>query len=188
MKFIDKKTIKLDKVPTLLDEFVVDFINILKKHANYVIVSGYVSILFGRSRATEDIDILVKRMTKKKFSDFYSDLQKNGYWCVNIQEEDEIFKMLLDGFAARFAKKSSIIPNVELKFAKNLIEKEAIKTSLNVVMPIGRIKISNIELQIAYKEKVLKSDKDLEDARHLLTVFKDNINNRLLEKYSEMLE
>jgi hypothetical protein len=55
-------------------------------------------------------------------------------------------------------------------------------------MSSGRIKISNIELQIAYKEKVLKSDKDLEDAKHLEMVFKDRMNNKLLEKYRKMLE
>ena len=188
MKYIDKKTIKLDKIPTLLDEFVTDFVKILQKHATYVIVSGYVSILFGRSRATEDVDIVVEKMSKDQFYELYSDLQKNGYWCVNIENNDEVLRMLLDGFAVRFAKKPNIIPNVEFKFVKNSLETKAIKTSLDVIMSSGKIKISNIELQIAYKEKVLKSDKDLEDARHLETVFKDRINNNLLEKYRKMLE
>jgi hypothetical protein len=188
MEFIDKKTIKLDKIPTLLDEFVIDFTKILQKHAKYVIVSGYVSILFGRSRATEDIDIIVEKMSKNRFYDFYSDLQKNGYWCVNIENKDEILRMLLDNLAVRFAKKPNIIPNVEFKFVKNSLEENVIKTSLDVIMSSGRIKISNIELQIAYKEKVLKSDKDLEDAKHLEMVFKDRMNNKLLEKYRKMLE
>lgn len=188
MEFINKKTIKLDKIPTLLDEFVVDFIKILQKHAKYVIVSGYVSILFGRSRATEDIDIIVEKMSKDRFHDFYSDLQKKGYWCVNIENEDEILKMIQDGFAVRFAKKPDVIPNIEFKFMKNTVEENAIETSLDVVMTTGKIKISNIELQIAYKEKVLKSDKDLEDAKHLETLFKDRIDNKLLEKYRKMLE
>lgn len=188
MEFINKKTIKLDKIPTLLDKFVVDFTRILQKHAKYVIVSGYVSILFGRSRATEDIDILVEKMSKNKFYDFHSDLQKNSYWCVNIENKDKILRMLLDGLAVRFAKKQNIIPNIEFKFVKNNLEKNAIKTSLDVIILTGRIKISNLELQIAYKEKVLKSDKDLEDAKHLEMVFKDKINKELLEKYRGMLE
>ena len=188
MEFIDKKTIKLDKIPTLLDEFVASFTKILQKHAKYVIVSDYVSILFGRSRATEDIDILVKKMSKSKFYDFYSDLQKNGYWCINVESKDEILKMARDGFAVRFAKKRNVIPNIEFKFVKNSLEKNAIKTSLDVIMPTGKIKISNIELQIAYKEKILKSDKDLEDAKHLEMVLKEKINNKLLEKYRKILE
>jgi hypothetical protein len=44
---IDKKEIILDKELNNLDKFVIDFVSLLD---NYVIVSGYVSILFGRSR------------------------------------------------------------------------------------------------------------------------------------------
>ncbi|MBU5688714.1 MAG: hypothetical protein KQA41_00585 [Candidatus Aenigmarchaeota archaeon] len=44
-----------------LDKFVIKFVKILEKYTRYVIVSGYVSILFGRSRATEDIDIIVEK-------------------------------------------------------------------------------------------------------------------------------
>ena len=55
---IDAENIYLkNKVVSKLDLFVIDFINILKKYMDYVIVSGYVSILFGRSRGTEDIDL-----------------------------------------------------------------------------------------------------------------------------------
>jgi hypothetical protein len=188
MEFIDKKNIKLDKMSTLLDKFVVDFTKILQKYANYVIVSGYVSILFGRSRATEDIDLIVEKMSKNVFYDFYSDLQKNGYWCINIENKNEALRMLMDGLAVRFAKKQNIIPNIELKFVKDPLGKKSIRNSLNVILPDGKIKISSIELQIAYKEKILKSDKDLEDAKHLETVFKDKINNKLLEKYRKMFE
>ncbi len=35
---------------TILDKFVEDFINILEKYAKYVIVSGFVAIVHGRSR------------------------------------------------------------------------------------------------------------------------------------------
>jgi hypothetical protein len=36
------------------------FVKNLEKYFEYVVVSGYVSIVFGRARATEDIDILMK--------------------------------------------------------------------------------------------------------------------------------
>lgn len=188
MEFIDKKTIKLDKIPTLLDKFVVDFIKILEKHAGYVIVSGYVSILFGRSRATEDIDVLIERMNKKEFNSLYLRLKESGYWCIEAEDIDEIMEALTDGFAVRFAKRPDVIPNIELKFIKNSVEKDAIKTAIEVVLKTGKIRISSIELQIAYKEKVLKSEKDMEDARHLEGVFKNNIDNKLLGEYREMLE
>jgi hypothetical protein len=188
MEFIDKKTIKMDKIPTLLDEFVVGFTKILQKHASYVIVSGYVSILFGRSRATEDIDVLIEKMNKEEFNILYSRLKEEGYWCIEAEDIDKIMESLLDGLAVRFAKKPDVIPNIEFKFAKNKVEKKAIETAIDVIMKNGRIRISSIELQIAYKEKVLKTEKDMEDARHLERVFKDNIDNKLLGEYREMLK
>jgi len=55
--------------------------------------------------------------------------------------------------------------------------------NLTAKLPIGSIKISRIEQQIAYKELILGSQKDMEDARHLEIVLKDEINKELLERY-----
>jgi len=49
----EKGEIKINKELNNLDKFVLDFISLLEE---YVIVSGYVSILLRRSRATEDVD------------------------------------------------------------------------------------------------------------------------------------
>ena len=56
------KEIRINKVLNELDKFVIEFVNILEKHVGYVIVSGYVSILLGRARASEDVDLLVPEM------------------------------------------------------------------------------------------------------------------------------
>ena len=82
MEFIDKNKIKTAKVINELDKFVFKFIKILEKHAKYVIVSGYVSIFFGRSRATEDVDIIAERLNKESFIKLYEDLKKDNFWCV----------------------------------------------------------------------------------------------------------
>jgi len=55
MEWINGKKIKLDKPINELDKFVLHFIKILEKHVDYVIISGYVAIPLGRSRATEDV-------------------------------------------------------------------------------------------------------------------------------------
>jgi hypothetical protein len=44
---------------SLLDSFVLSFTeHLASNNIKYVIVSGYVAILFGRSRISEDVDIL----------------------------------------------------------------------------------------------------------------------------------
>ncbi len=57
MEIIDEKNIKLDRELNELDLFVLDFVKILEKQVKYVLISGYVALLFGRSRTTEDVDL-----------------------------------------------------------------------------------------------------------------------------------
>ncbi|MBA3063896.1 hypothetical protein FP803_00480, partial [Candidatus Woesearchaeota archaeon] len=77
---IEKDTIIIQRDLTELDLFVKKFLNILKKHADYLIISGFVSIATGRTRGTEDVDILVPVMHKEKFSKLFNDLSQNDFW------------------------------------------------------------------------------------------------------------
>jgi len=47
---------------TILDQFVIDFASIVEKYAKYIVVSGFVALAHGRSRATEDIDMIIERL------------------------------------------------------------------------------------------------------------------------------
>ena len=184
----EKKEIILNKKLTELDKFVLDFINILKNHADYVIISGYISIILGRARATEDIDLFIKKIDKNKFLKLYEDLIENGYWCLNSDNPEEIYDYLIDNLAVRFAKKDETIPNFEVKFPKTKIDEETFKDCVIVKMPEGSIKISSLEIQIAFKKYYLKSDKDLEDAKHIEHIFKDKIDMEKVYKYKSILE
>ncbi|MEK6951444.1 MAG: hypothetical protein AABX29_00345, partial [Nanoarchaeota archaeon] len=106
-----KKEIKVNKTLSNLDKFVLNFIKILKKHVDYVIISGYVSILLGRTRTTEDIDIFIEKISFEEFSKLYEEIKKNNFWCLNAEEAEEIFSYLKDNLAVRFAKKDKTIPN-----------------------------------------------------------------------------
>ncbi len=188
MEFINEKTIKLDKVVNEIDRFVLKFVKILKKHVDYVIVSGYVAILFGRARATEDIDVFIEELTKEKLIAFYEDLKNKGYWCLNTEDINEMHSYLADGLAIRFALNGETIPNFEIKLAKRRLDREALDDTLTVITELGKIKVSSIEKQIAFKRYYLKSDKDLEDASHLEKLFKGHINTDKIGQYKEMIE
>jgi len=187
MKFRDKKIIEIDRELSDLDKFALDFIKILRKHSDYVIVSGYVSILLGRSRASEDIDVIIPKIDFTKFQSMYRDFVKNGFICLNTTDDKSIFSYLEEGVAVRFAKKDKIIPNIEFKCVKNNFEKTAIDESITVKLPGEEFKISPLELQIAFKQEVLKSPKDLEDARHLEKIAESYLDNKKIKKYREML-
>ena len=187
MKFTDKKTIEIDRELSDLDKFTIDFIRILEKHVNYVLVSGYVSILLGRARASEDIDVIIKKINFSTFQSLYQDLKKQNYYCLNAEKDSTIYDYLLDNLAVRFAKKDTTIPNVELKWAKHKFDKSALENTIDVKLSKGKLKITHLELQIAFKEEVLKSPKDLEDARHIRKVAENYIDNKLINKYRESL-
>jgi len=187
MKFLDKKTIKIDRELNELDKFVLKFTKILEKHTDYVIVSGYVSILLGRTRGTEDVDIFIKKLDKKKFIILYNNLRKDGYWCLNDEDSNEIYEYLKDGLAVRFALKNETIPNFEIKFAKKRLAIGSFEDRINVITKGGKIKISSLERQIAFKRYYLKSDKDLEDAKHIEEVFKNNIDHKKINIYKNLI-
>lgn len=187
MKFTDKKTIQIDRELSDLDKFTLDFVKILKKHTKYVIVSGYVAILLGRARASEDVDIIILRIGSSTFKPLYNDLKKNNFYCLNAEEEKTVYSYLEDNLAVRFAKIDSMIPNIEMKCTKNEFDKIALEKTIDVIIKNETLHISHLELQIAFKEEVLKSPKDMEDAEHIKDVAKEYLDNKLIQEYKEML-
>jgi len=187
MKFVDKDTIETDRELSILDRFALDFITVLQMHTSYVIVSGYVSILLGRARASEDIDVIIPQIDFPSLKKLIQNLKEKGFYCVEEKKDRDIFTCLTDGSAVRFAKKDTIIPNIEMKMSTNPIFELALKNAITVKLPQGALHISNLELQIAYKEIKLQSPKDREDARHLKKVAEGYLDTKLLQHYKEML-
>jgi hypothetical protein len=182
MKYLpDKREIILNRELNKLDRFVIDFCSLLEKYTKYVIVSGYVSIVLGRSRATEDVDLLVPRMEFSNFVAMFNNFLNKGYDCINTTNPKEAFEML-DETAIRFFKQGNPLPNIEFKFIKNDLDEYSFENRLKLVLNEGTIFISPLELQIAYKLYLSseKADKDIEDARHLYKIFQDKINKEAL--------
>ena len=169
----DKKELKLDRSLSELDKFVIEFCNLLEER--YVIVSGYVSILLGRSRATEDVDLLVPDLNLEEFRRIWQRIELEGFECLNTSSPEEAFQMWKE-HAVRFAKIGKPIPNMEFKKIKKPEDAYSFKNSINVFMKEGKLKISPLEMQIVYKLD-LGSEKDLEDAKHLYALFKEKLNN-----------
>jgi len=188
MKFKDNEII-IEKYLNNLDKFVLDFLKILEKHSDYVIVSGYVSILFGRTRTTEDIDILVPELLIERFKELYKDI-KAKFTCINSSNINELFDLLNTKHPIRFIKKGNkdFAPNIEFKFIKNEISHETFKNRIKVKMGKNIMFISPIELQILYKEEILKDRKDLEDALHLREVFKNKLKKEKLKYYKSIID
>jgi len=87
---IENGTIVIQRKLTQLDEFVQKFVRILEKHSDYLIVSGYVSISTGRTRGTEDVDIIFPVAARENFRNLFEALTENGFWCYQRQLADGI--------------------------------------------------------------------------------------------------
>ena len=192
IKFIDKRNIRLDKELNNLDRFVIDFTNLLERHKiSYVIVSGYVPILFGRTRATEDVDVFIERINESKIENFLKTVE-GKYQALNTSS-DKAFQMLKEDIAIRISRRNEILPNFEIKFAKTKFGEHALKNRLKIVIGDEHVFISPIELQIAFKIYLGKGDvsgrnKDAEDAYHIYKLLREKLDKDELKKFIKELE
>jgi hypothetical protein len=189
MEYIkEKKEIMLERELSKLDKLVLNFIRILKKYVDYVIISGYISILLGRSRATEDVDLFIKKINYLQFYELNKELEKNNFECLNSGNPEEIFSYLNTGLAVRYSRKRKPIPNFEIKFPKKNIDEETFKDFIKVFIKEENLKISSLERHIAFKKYFLKSDKDMEDALHIEELFEKQLDYEKINKLKSILE
>ena len=187
---IENKTIILNKELTQLDVFVKDFLDILKKYLDYLVVSGFVSISTGRTRGTEDIDIITPLMEKNKFKEFFLDLQRNNFWCYQGDNYEDVYEYIKELNNIRFARINEMFPNIEfIPFDKsNKIKDFEFSHPQKIKIKDFEFKIPPIEFEILYKEIILGSDKDIADALHLRTFFSDLIKEERFKEYKNIIK
>ena len=187
---VKEGAILLRRDMTALDIFVKKFLDILKRHSDYLVVSGYVSICSGRARGTEDVDILFPVVGKEQFRILFEDLTKNGFWCYQGDDHVGVHRYIKDMASVRFALKKEMFPNIELIPIDESRKAQHFEFSRPQKIRINdfEFKVPEIEFEIAYKETVLGSEKDMEDAMHLRAFFSAIINAGKLREYKRMLE
>ncbi len=152
-----------------------------------MIVSGYIAILFGRSRTSEDVDIIVEKLDFKTFTTVWNTVS-DGFYCINTNDVKEAYEHYLSsGISLRFAKKNTFIPNIEFKFPKIDLDYWTVQERKNVVVNGHHFYISPLELQISFK-LYLGIEKDIEDARHLYKLFEENLDMTLLQEFNRKLK
>lgn len=172
----------------ILEKFCTEFCSTVERHTKYIIVSGFVAIASGRARGTEDIDMIIARMTKEAFSRMHLDLVKKGFVCMQSDSADVIYDdYLTKKVSIRYTYPSKLIPQMEIKFAKD--ELDTIQIGQRIKIPLTGLDVwfGSPEMNIAYKEEYLKSDKDIEDAKHLRRVFAQEIDERNINECKKLI-
>ncbi|NPA96434.1 MAG: hypothetical protein GXO32_02385 [Crenarchaeota archaeon] len=158
----------------------------------YAYVAGYIAILFGRNRRSDDVDVLAD-VDEVTFVELCKEARRRGFELMqgDIESESSVKAVyqnyLREGLGVRFVLSNTAIPSIEFKKPATRIHRIAIDRSVVVVIN-GRhqLRISPIELQIAYKLK-LGSDKDIGDAVYLATIFGRRMDINELCKWCKIL-
>lgn len=159
-------TLAIEREPNQLDELAIEFSRVLDQFdVRHVYIAGYVSILAGRARATEDVDVLIERIDEETADELAATLDEMGFW-EPAMPLTSIYEMLDTGDNIWVAPEDQITPHLEVKLARDEFDRASLNNSITA--PIGgeAIPIGPFELQIAYK-LYLGAQKDLEDAVHL---------------------
>ncbi|MCX6799516.1 MAG: hypothetical protein NTW59_05485 [Candidatus Diapherotrites archaeon] len=176
----------------LLNRFAADFVEVVEKNKlKYIIVSGFVAISHGRARGTEDIDLIIEKISPQKFLALHNDAVKAGFECLQGTNHERLFNdYLKENQSLRYAKKGQFVPEIELKLSKDALDEKQLNERTKLPLAGLPFYFSTIETNIAFKEELLKSPKDLEDARHLRIIYSEKIDEakisgikRLIRKF-----
>ena len=110
----------------------------------YSIVSGYVAVLFGRSRATEDIDVIAERFDEETADELTERLQEAGYWGSTMPL-DNLHETLADDLPVRIAEEGHRVPNVELKFASDKSDRIPLDNAISVRLGGETLRVGSLE-------------------------------------------
>ncbi|MBI4441419.1 hypothetical protein HY639_04585 [Candidatus Woesearchaeota archaeon] len=113
---------------TILDTFVTEFCGVIERHTSYIIVSGFVAIAAGRTRGTEDIDMILPRLKKEPFLDLHRDLLAHNFVGMLSDDPTELYEYLHEGVSIRYTWKDRPLPEMEIKFTKDELDTYQLQT------------------------------------------------------------
>lgn len=180
-------TLVVEREPNQLDELAIGFSEILARFdVEHAYVAGYVSILAGRARSTEDIDVLIERIDEETADELVTTLEAEEYWGPAMPLTS-MYEMLDAGDNIWVAPDDQITPHLEVKFARDEFDRASLENAMLARIDEETIPIGPLELQIAYK-LYLGTQKDVEDAVHLYALFEESLSVARLEEWVTRLE
>ncbi|MDZ7701638.1 MAG: hypothetical protein U5J98_05975 [Halobacteriales archaeon] len=170
-----------------LDRLALSFSSILDDlDIGHVFVSGYVALLAGRARSTEDIDVILEPLDDETVDRLVDRLVEAKLWgpampleTLHDVEHDHIW----------VARTDEIAPRLDVKFADDRFDRSSLEnrfdarlSTADATLPIGPL-----ELQIAYKLWMV-GQRDFEDALYLYDLLGETLSTPELEHWVDELE
>lgn len=173
--------------PNQLDELAIVFSEILDRFAiEHVYIAGYVAILAGRARSTEEVDVLLPKLDEETVEQLTAALVDEGFWGPAMPLSS-MYEMLENGDNIWVAPEDQITPHLEVKLAQDEFDRASLNNATRARIGDEVIPIGPLELQIAYK-LYLGAQKDVEDAVHLYALFEETLSVPRLEEWVTRLD
>jgi hypothetical protein len=177
----------VERPANALDELAMEFSELFSEMAiDHVFVAGYVAILTGRARSTEDIDVLLEPLPESEVDALVTELRDAGYWGPAMPLE-ATYENLTEGTNIWIAPEDQVTPHLEVKFTRDEFDAASLGNAIDAHVGGSTVPIGPLELQIAYK-LYLGGEKDLEDAAHLYVLFGETLRQSTLEDWVERLD
>lgn len=178
--------LNVDREPNVLDALAIECSAIFDQHEiDHVFVAGYVAILSGRARATDDIDLIIERTTPEVLSQVADAFESSGFWGPATPLTD-IHAVLEEGGRIWIAREDTTTPHLDITFPSDRYHRASLTNSIPARIGDATIPIGPLELQIAYKLN-LGGRTDFEDAAHLFLLFEETLSTQKLEYWVEEL-
>ncbi|WP_235019596.1 hypothetical protein [Natrialba sp. INN-245] len=119
-------TLVVEREPNRLDELAIEFSHVLDRFdIEHVYIAGYVSILAGRARSTEDVDVLIEPIGEK----LAATLDESRFWRLTMPLTS-IYEMLNDGDNIWVAPEDQVTPHLEVKFTRDEFDRASLGNAI----------------------------------------------------------
>jgi len=123
------------------------------------------------------------------FIKMHNDLLLSGFECIQSEYPEVIYDdYLKNKTSVRYVRKGHFIPEIELKLAKDELDDYQIRTRKKLPLTGLDLYFSSIEMNIAFKEELLRSEKDMDDAKHLRIIYSDVLDENEITKIKAYLD
>jgi hypothetical protein len=115
---------------------------------------------------------------------------KAGFECMQSSKVEDVFSYLEHGDNVRYTRKENKMfpPEMDIHFAKDELDRLQLSERQKIVFSGLDVWFSSIEFNIAFKEELLKTEKDMEDARHLRKLFDGDFSEEKINKIKAMIK
>lgn len=136
------ETLVVERELNQLDELAIGFSEILRQFdIGHVYIAGYVSILAGRARATEYVDVLIEQIDEEAADELAAKLGEEGFWGPAMPLSST-YEMLDSGDNIWVAPMDQVTPHLEVKFARDEFDRASLENAMTAriggkTIPIG---------------------------------------------------